>query len=377
MPGITERRIFGLDLMRAIAISLVLFSHAVLFLPRGNRFAGLGLLAGYFGVELFFVLSGFLIGGILLRGFENDSSTAGLGQFWIRRWFRTLPNYLLFLGVNIAIAMWLGRNPSRLWPYFAFLQNLVAAPRSFFVESWSLAVEEWFYLLVPIAFFVGLRSARRPLQRLSLSVIVTSILTVTIARTMYVFVKDPIWLTDVRMIVPFRLDACMFGVLGAWLKRYLPQLWNRIPRSALAAGLLLLVFMTVVPFVSNPDSIFVRTIGFSVTSFGALLLLPYLAGWQSSMAPASTLITKISLWSYSLYLVNLPLGTMLRRFTGGAQPWLVASVFAVLSIAMAALIFEIYERPMTNLRDRRPFEASRRVGRKATCAEPAVRTAAG
>lgn len=363
--------------MRALAICLVLFSHTALFFPSKGRLAGPGLLAGYFGVELFFVLSGFLIGGILLRGFQADLSTASLRQFWIRRWFRTLPNYLLFLALNIALATWLGRNPSWLWSYFAFLQNLVTAPKSFFVESWSLAVEEWFYFLIPIALLAAIRSSRRPMRVVSFAVIATSILIVTIARTIYVVMVDPVWLTDVRMIVAFRLDACMFGVLGAWLQHYFPQFWNRISQPALATGLLLLTSMAAAPFGLSGDSIFIRTLGFSITSIGALLLMPFLAKWKPAVTPLSLSITKISLWSYSLYLANLPLSAVLKRLDGGAAPWQLATVFLVLSIAVAAFTFEIHERPMMNLRERWRIDSRGYARSRPACSAPSIRTAPG
>ncbi|RYY95852.1 MAG: acyltransferase, partial [Chitinophagaceae bacterium] len=89
------RTVFGLDLMRAIAILLVLVAHSHFFWPGSYRaqqwFFGA---TAFWGVELFFVLSGFLIGRILLRLFDKAHvSAASIRVFWIRRWLRTLPNY--------------------------------------------------------------------------------------------------------------------------------------------------------------------------------------------------------------------------------------------------------------------------------------------
>src|SRR5262245_39179853 len=93
-------RVFGLDVLRAAAVSMVLVAHArYLVMPLLPSAACLSIF-GFLGVELFFVLSGFLIGGIILRTFPEVPRLPTLGHFWIRRWFRTLPNYYLFLALN-------------------------------------------------------------------------------------------------------------------------------------------------------------------------------------------------------------------------------------------------------------------------------------
>ena len=87
----TSKRNFGLDLVRAIAILLVLITHIGL----KSDYVG-GLEIGNLGVEFFFVLSGFLIGGILIKDFSNGGvNIPVIANFWIRRWFRTLPVYYL------------------------------------------------------------------------------------------------------------------------------------------------------------------------------------------------------------------------------------------------------------------------------------------
>ena len=109
-------RIIGLDVLRALAIGGVVLSHGLVFLyphvpalELGGARLGLYHLghSGYYGVELFFVLSGFLIGGILLGVGPRLAGGAELLRFYCRRWFRTLPNYYLFLLVNIAFLLWI------------------------------------------------------------------------------------------------------------------------------------------------------------------------------------------------------------------------------------------------------------------------------
>lgn len=153
-------------MVRAIAILAVVFTHSLDFLLRLQDVSYIGKAIsfavdhvhtlGAFGVELFFVLSGFLIGGILIRTFVGaDTFTfSAVKNFWIRRWFRTLPNYWLVLTITIIVykVKALDCGYSAVLDYF-FLQNVWHYFQPiFYVESWSLSVEEWFYLTLPWRF---------------------------------------------------------------------------------------------------------------------------------------------------------------------------------------------------------------------------------
>ena len=116
-----KTRIYGLDLMRAIAIAMVVFSHALYIFQGYNNAIISGIqVIGVQGVEVFFVLSGFLIGGILLRLTKTTLfSRKELFHFWVRRWFRTLPLYFLMLLINILAALLIGYElPQTVWRYF-------------------------------------------------------------------------------------------------------------------------------------------------------------------------------------------------------------------------------------------------------------------
>ena len=345
---------FGLDVMRATAILLVLLSHAAIWFASCEPIFNLGCLGGYFGVELFFVLSGFLIGGILLRWLIDPESTTTLFDFWRRRWLRTLPNYILFLGVNTMLSFWLYHTLPPVVRYLFFCQNVTAPPTRFFEESWSLAIEEWFYVLVPIALVVAAKVSRKSFRTSSLSVICTVIATVTLARCIYAVITQPMWLNGVRLIVVYRLDACMFGVLAAWVKCFYPEWWRSPSRLLFIVGLLTLVVIGILVFVTPSDSLFLHTAGFSFTSFAAALLLPVLDSWTTSRAPGSRVIVRISVWSYSLYFVNVPVFALLFELYHGTARVFCATAFLLVSVSLAALIYRFYEKPIMNLRERTP-----------------------
>lgn len=118
-------RNFGLDLFRAIAILLVVFSHGK-FLLNGTVIENFPFFKMLDGVDLFFVLSGFLIGGILLKSSSEGLNWRGVAHFWKRRWLRTLPNYYLILLLNF-IFIYCGIISGDLevfsWKFMVFLQN--------------------------------------------------------------------------------------------------------------------------------------------------------------------------------------------------------------------------------------------------------------
>jgi peptidoglycan/LPS O-acetylase OafA/YrhL len=139
------QRIPALDGIRGVAILMVLVFH---FLGVGSPMTNPASW-GWTGVDLFFVLSGFLIGGILL-----DTKDRPLGPFYLRRAARVLPPYLLVLGLGFTFA---GHKPgdAPLWVYMTFSQNWLAGVFSFPIAlgvTWSLAIEEQFYLLAPWLF---------------------------------------------------------------------------------------------------------------------------------------------------------------------------------------------------------------------------------
>jgi peptidoglycan/LPS O-acetylase OafA/YrhL len=252
---LTKPRIFGLDLLRAIAILSVVFSHTAYFLkPLGQvhfigpvvyKFIWFVAPLGQLGVELFFVLSGFLIGGLLIKTFITAPNFNGIEvrNFLVRRWFRTLPNYWLILTVNIilyCVSGLLNFHPYQLLYYF-FLQNLwLPHPEAFFGEAWSLAVEEWFYLILPCCIYIAYRICKpnnkgKFLLRLLLWLVVLP------AIIRFVNAFNPInsaFSEDmgIRKVVLFRLDALLYGVMMAYLVYFKKKFINRIKTYLLFIG---------------------------------------------------------------------------------------------------------------------------------------------
>jgi peptidoglycan/LPS O-acetylase OafA/YrhL len=216
-----EGRVFGLDIFRAVAVLFVLVGHTLEHSQVIPQLKGFGRL-GIFGVELFFVLSGFLIGSIIMRLMDKNKfdSLADITVFWKRRWLRTLPLYFVVLLAFLRFD-YHGRHELFDYPlYFLFMQNFVHKIPEFFELSWSLAIEEHFYFWFPIVFLVLNKitmSKSKSFILTALAFVVVSLL-FRAAHPLYIDWNN--YNNDIRMVVLSRLDAIMFGVLVAAMKHY-------------------------------------------------------------------------------------------------------------------------------------------------------------
>jgi peptidoglycan/LPS O-acetylase OafA/YrhL len=353
-----KKRMFGLDVLRAVAILGVLISHSRYVIPARLENIMIVIRGGTLGVELFFVLSGFLIGTILLSLLPQLNSFLTLQHFWKRRWLRTLPNYYLFLLINLILYLIETGKLPNLFPYLLFLQNWIWPQSSFYSESWSLAVEEWFYLLFPLSIFLLARimkTNKKFLIAAFLFLIIPSVLRVVWASS-----GHSNWDADFRKIVWLRLDALMYGVIAAWVKKEYSFIWMRARNILMITGVCIL--LTIQTYLNNNvtnGNFGAETFLFSLTSLAGAFLLPFCDQWQISRENVITWgFRSLALWSYSLYLINLPVVLLINRITGGPETLAGLRIipawcgFFFVSIVISAFNYRYFEKPMTDLRDK-------------------------
>lgn len=354
-----DRRVYGLDVYRSIAIIIVVLGHSS-FMLDGTAMESFPWIRLVDGVELFFVLSGFLIGTILIKTIHKEGYTLSgktLINFWKRRWFRTLPNYYLVLIVYTLFVAYgiVDADISQFdWTFFFFLQNFASPFYDFFWESWSLSIEEWFYIITPLMLLMILKAL--PDRRGVLVIIITLIIAPLLYRIYHSeIIVDAFWL-DVRFrkIVLMRLDTIIYGVLAAYIKFYYFSLWKRFTLLSFTAGVLGLLL---IPNISmEPNTFFSKTFYFTLTSIAAMLIIPFADSVKDFKSKIGKSVTHISLTSYSMYLINLGLGTHIIKANfpvenpqDGAIKYILFWIYLMLS---STLLYYFFEKPMTSLRDK-------------------------
>lgn len=323
----------------------------------------------YDGVSIFFTLSGFLIGGILIKILEKQPKPkfSILWDFWKRRWLRTLPNYFLVLTV-LVIYFSLFRDFENIpvWKYYVFIQNFGQPQPWFFGESWSLSIEEWFYLITPLALFVAIRFLRIPLFWSMLLVAFGLIVYSTIQRLAPAEIISsadgslPLYNKLIRTQVTTRLDSIMFGVLAACVMHFAPQLWERSKNILFAIGISFLVFYF---FHRNGVEVFlIGVFGPTIIALGVAFILPFMNALKSGNGFLHKVITYISLTSYSAYLLNL--GVVqdivllnLRKlipssFEVQSESTILLFLFFAFTFLGATLLYKYFELPILKLRDK-------------------------
>lgn len=369
-----EKRIFGLDLMRAAAIIMVMCSHTLWIIPdmRGitrKLFSVYGIL----GVDVFFVLSGFLIGRILYKMYVSKEFTSkDMTYFWVRRWFRTLPNYYLTLLLNIAVAVYIGNQlPEALWKYFFFLHNFSTELPWFYPESWSLSVEEFAYILGPLLLYLALflrKSASK--SRLFLQVTLLILLLFIVSKLWYNHQEDirhmRHWTLNVKSIVIYRIDAIYYGVLAAYISIVRPIFWKKIKHFAFHIGIVVLIVMNfLIPikgwFITEYPA-FWNVWYFLIKSIAIACTLPLLSNLKTAPEWLKVPITYISILSYAIYVFHYSIIMQLMKYfipsesMAGFDLVVYIIVYLLIVFTVSYGVYRFYEKPMTDLRDSRKIK---------------------
>lgn len=357
MVNLKERNQW-LDLTRTLAVLLVVVSHGLTFIP-GDGILLAQRMAGFFGVEIFFCLRCFLIGGILINTVKGfDGSLAKIPTFMARRWFRTIPNYYFYLALNLFLC-WLGwsfAKESEVGRYLIFTQNLLTVHPPFFPEAWSLAIEEIFYFLLPITFVLAWTALRKPI--VAFLVALCALLVLSMALRFHGALHATHWDDEIRKVALYRLDSLMWGVLLAYMHSI--ALRSR-PLALRLLGFALLCFLPVAVGTTALGMAWLDThfFGkfwlFTITSLGVCGMLSL--GLQLRLPRFVKLPTAaIAKWSYSMYLSNLSvLYVLLHYFDRGdtlEQQLARLAGFMALVLLISIATYNIVEKPCLRLRDR-------------------------
>ena len=372
-PVYGEPRHAWLDWLRCASIVLVLGSHyqvdwwdAGLFQPV----AMFNMRLGWSGVDFFFAISGFLIGNLLLgevlRYGQLDTS-----RFYFRRAAKIWPLYYLTCAVYLFCApllfdQTLLESLRGIGPSLFHIQNYAGAARGM-GHFWSLAVEEHFYLLLPIviAAVARLQDPRR-VGPLMVRFCAGTILAVLLLRITYVALTGAT-ASEVRAFTHFRIDALLCGVLLAVVYRIWPDVWGRL--RARRGVLAMAAFAGLVTFAFNPNnSLFVATVGYTSIQLLYCSIIVFASQFDGArVLPVLRKPLQLAAWvgrhSYPIYLfhpfiwmVEGPIILPMMEDTGFAEQslvWLAGYiVFVSLAVGVGVVIGEILEKPLLRLRNR-------------------------
>lgn len=335
--------------------------HSFLVGGLGEDFDGLSRF-GWAGVDLFFVLSGFLIGTQLMRPLQRGEALS-VRAFYVRRAWRILPAFAVVLALYVVFPSLRevpGMQPG--WQFATFTLNLLidASRNPAFSHAWSLCVEEHFYLVFPLlAMWLARRASAPRIVGLCIGIVLAGLA-----------LRCAVWLHDTALDPPrnwfledlyypswTRLDGLMAGVMLALVRVFRPQAWSRwqarpnlfvlggLATSALALWLF-----------RDRTGLLANTLGWPVLSLGFGLLVVagsaargLLGGWRM---PGVTWIAAIS---YSLYLSHKIAFHIVHAFiapTLGLAGPVLFLVYALATLLIGASLHGLVERPFLRWRDR-------------------------
>ncbi|MDF2432086.1 MAG: hypothetical protein JWP44_1717 [Mucilaginibacter sp.] len=306
-----KHKLLGLDHLRAVAIiSVFLFHYQFFGHPAWEKnLAGFG----WTGVDLFFVLSGFLISGQLFSTIAKGKSIS-LWEFFIKRFFRILPPFLVVLTLYFtfpSLREW--GSPAPLWRYLTFTLNFGFDLKKYgtFSHDWSLCVEEQFYLLLPLIFwvFTYFKAGKKAIYLILALFVAGFILRLW---GWYHFMEPVLqtnnlgltWNKYIYYPTYNRLDGLLIGVSIAGVFTFYPSVKEWINKRSNIIMLLGLAVLLAAYFVSTPqDTFYTCLFGFPLISLAyGIILAAIVCPSNMLFSVKSWLTSQIATLSYSVYL---------------------------------------------------------------------------
>lgn len=328
-------RLASLDFLRAFAITTVLMAHIILGIGAPPTLAPLQF--GGSGVTLFFVLSGWLLGNQIFKEYTATNSI-DMGNFLLKRWIRTLPPYFFVLSITILQLYFSNKLNYFPFEYFIFLQNY--SDLKFFTISWSLAVEEQFYLFIVPFVLMCFKFSRK----FRLLVFLTVIFIPFFMRS------NELYSSEYQTHVVF--DSCLLGVFAAYINNYHSSLIKHIHKNCYYylcfSVFLYLSFYAarydIINTPKQPDNLLL-SLNF------VILLVSVTSDKINSKAFTNIFIKYVALRSYGIYLVHPDAIAISKRlFNDNIQMIILSSI--ILSLIFAELIYIFIEKPLLTNRNK-------------------------
>ncbi len=365
-----KNRKIEIDFLRGIAILLVILFH-----DRTLPFVGR---MGWMGVDLFFVLSGYLVSGLLFKEYSRYQKV-NAKMFLIRRGFKIYPVFYIFLAISVALLVLApnaaatesgapatgGFEMKKLIFEALFLRNYGPG---MWAHTWSLCVEEHFYFFLAFVMYLFARAKQLENRKLVNGFFILILIVCLINRIAFVSLiplyKKSAWLVHIQ--TQFRIDSLSFGVLIAYNRYFNPEgymrFYNRYKGWLLSAALVIMMpAMIMAP--EDPakmgDNFFLRSFGYITLYVGFGLILIYFITNEKTVhyltrgigKPMVSLISFIGLYSYSIYVFH----TMIRKYIVlniHVNPYVQTIIFVTLAVLVGVVVGRTIETYFLKLRDK-------------------------
>lgn len=367
LPAASRNKLYGLDHLRALAIIMVFLFHYGRLFPHPEWIESISRF-GWTGVDLFFVLSGYLIASQLFLNIATNGKFS-LKEFFVKRFFRIIPGYLFVLALYYYFPFVREREGlAPLWKYLTFTQNIALDLRTqgTFSHAWSLCIEEQFYICLPFILWGGISFKVFPKSFWIIPVLF--VLGFVLRYSIYQYAIEPLkqinegwavfWYKWIYYPTWCRLDGLLVGVGIAALFQFKPRIREGITKHGNTFLLLSLVMLIAAYFICYDTSSFQASVfGFPLVSVGyGLLVIGAISPTSVLYKCNSNLTMFMATISYAMYLSHKMVIHVVQEllFNGGIdmESNTAFGVSLTLSIGIAVLMHQMIEGPFQKLRNK-------------------------
>lgn len=351
LSGLPDSRVVALDGLRGFMTILVVISHYFGEVPSGIS----GLMIGWVAVDMFFVLSGYLVGRMILDKMHHANF---IQVFFVRRACRTLPIYVVCVLIVFILHALIDRpwaeadDAFPLWSYLTFTQNIFMVATNqigshWLAPTWTLGLEEHFYLGVPLLFMLV------PRQRLAGVFVGIALAAVALRAGIHVFA--PGWWMTAIVLLPGRADVLTCGILAALVIRSGRLDGGRYDAALRCVAPVLLVATCGLKLWDGTTGESLQIFGPLCVSLGcAAFLLTLVRDAPEAVRYRSPVLRFFGTTSYAVYLTHMPILGLLRGFLLGTKPdiattaqWLVTFAALPICVVVGWVLTRWIEAPLT------------------------------
>lgn len=352
----THSRNAQLDILRGVAILTVVMYHMFPIAEPAWLSGPITAIksTGWAGVDLFFVLSGFLVSGLLFNEFKREGKL-DVARFLIRRGFKIYPAYYALFLVGLGLLLMTHSSLRAAFPILFFFCNYTVdwfntASNALWIHCWSVSVEEHFYLLLSLT--VWYLSRQKHSMR-AVPYICAAVCLLVPALRVFTFYAYPTW-TSALYATHLRVDALAFGVLLSYLYRHHEAAVKKLFQGRSWLWFPLAALLTTPCLVWGPESFFCYVVGLTTlyVGFGIVLLTLMINPLPLNFLTSS--IARTGVYSYSIYIWHrlFQMGSEICVPSGPSHLALKQLVYLVGAIFGGIIMAKIIEMPMLALRER-------------------------